>query len=344
MVYLQGSFDLTREDAARFAAVLRKQGRLAIPVAQVDPDGIGSAMGLAAIARHLGIESDVTYAGTFGHPQTRMLWDAFGLEGRIARFSGIAQGSSVALADSSQTRDARFGNVDLNPAIIIDHHGDAMRDISDDRFRYVASCGAASSIVALLGMLLDVPFDAETSTLLALGIQTDTFGLTGISTGPMDRSMFAALMETGDQAALYRLSRFAMSERAYSIVQRLLTHRAIHGPGVLVAHPATLLDESEGEYLAFAADLLSGHRDARLVLVLGVAGEAVRVCARTRELTFPLGEVLRQLFGEGSGAKPGSGGASVILPNVLRGSRRRDDKFRMFLEELEIRIAALEFP
>ncbi len=338
------SFDLTDVDAALFAAVLAKQDRLAIPIAQVDPDGIGSAMGLAAIARHLGVESDVMYAGSFGHPQTRMLWETFGLGDRITRFSGIAPESSVALVDSSQTKDARFGGVELSPAIIIDHHGAALRDLTGDRFHYVAPCGAASSIVALLGMMLSVPFDSETCTLLALGIQTDTFGLTGISTGPMDRAMFASLMETGDQGALYRLSRFSMSERAFSIVQRLLTHKAIHGHGVLVAQPATLLDESEGEYLAFAADLLSGHKDARLVLVLGVAGDTIRVCARTREPSFPLGEVLHQLFGEGSGAKPGSGGACVILPYVLRGSRRRDDKFRVFLEQLEERIAALELP
>jgi len=338
------SFDLTEMDAVHFAAVMARQVRLAIPIAQVDPDGIGSAMGLAAIARHLGVESDVSYAGSFGHPQTRMLWETFGLGSRIARFSGIAPGSSVALVDSSQTKDARFGGEELFPAIIIDHHGVERREITGDRFHYVAPCGAASSIVALLGILLSVPFDAETCTLLALGIQTDTFGLTGISTGPMDRAMFASLMETGDQGALYRLSRFSMSERAFSIVQRLLTHKAIHGPGVLVSQPATLLDESEGEYLAFAADLLSGHEDARLVLVIGVAGTSVRVCARTRDPKFPLGDVLHQLFGAGSGAKVGSGGACVILPYAIRGGRRRDDQFRVFLEELESRIAALEIP
>ena len=87
MRLLENPLDLTEEDAVRFAVVLKKQKRLAIPIAQVDPDGIGSAMGLVAIAGHFGVACDVTYAGAFGHPQTRMVWELFGLEARIRKFA-----------------------------------------------------------------------------------------------------------------------------------------------------------------------------------------------------------------------------------------------------------------
>lgn len=334
----------TEADLAHFAETVRGLPRLSILVAQVDPDGIGSALGLAAIARSLGVEADTYYAGAFGHPQSVVLWEAFGLEERARRFAAFDPASPVALVDSSRTVDPRFGNRPLDPAVVIDHHGDS-RVVAPGRFHFVAPVGAASSLVADIGFRLGVAFDADVATLLALGILTDTDGLTSVGTRPLDRHMYARLMDAGDQQLVYRISRFPMTERACTLVQRLLTHRSIYRGSILLSHPTDALSAEEGEYLAIAADILVRHKDARLVIAFGLVGEQIRVSARTREPSLPLATILAQLFGaETSGAKEGSGGALLPLPQGLRVGRRREDHFREFHERLETRLAELDLP
>ncbi|OGL94888.1 hypothetical protein A2348_05370 [Candidatus Uhrbacteria bacterium RIFOXYB12_FULL_58_10] len=331
------------EEILLFSMLVRQQPRLVILVAQVDPDGIGSALGLAAIACHLGVEASIFYAGSFGHPQMIMLWEAFGLAGRICPVEAIDPGFPVALVDSSKTSDARFGERSLDPAIVIDHHGDA-REVRMDRFHCVVPVGAASSLVACLGARLGVTFGRDVSTLLAMGIHTDTDGLTYVGTRPIDRYAYAWLMDTGDQELVHRISRFPMSERACTIVQRLLTHRSMYRGNILLSHPPSALEPTEGEYLAFAADILVRHEDARLVLALGVVGDHVRVSARTREPALPLPRILVHLFGPNSGAKECSGGALLDFPDGPRVGQRREDKFNEFLACLEGRLADLDLP
>lgn len=334
----------TDAEIARFSEVVRAQGSLAILVAQVDPDGVGAALGLAEIVRALGVEATVYYAGAFGHPQTLALWDAFALDGRVRRFAEFDGAAPVALVDSSKTRDARFGDAPLDPVVILDHHGDPCVDIGPGRFHYVRPMGASCTIVAEIASRLGVALDRDLSTLLALGIHSDTDGLTYPGTRPPDRHVYARLMDDGDQEAVHRVSRFLMSERACSVVQRLLTHRAMYRGDVLLAYPPAPLDAGEGEYLAVAADFLVRHEDARLVLVIAAVGDQVRVSARTREPMLPLGQILVQLFGPGSGAKECSGGALLPLPDGLRTGRRHDERFHEFRTRLEARLAELDLP
>ncbi len=334
---------LSDAEVAQFAELVRGLPRLAILVAQVDPDGVGSALGLAAIARSLGVEADVFYAGSFGHPQSIMLWEAFGLEARIRPIRERDPMTPTALVDSSKVRDARFGAVALDPVVIVDHHGNA-RDIGAGRFHYVVPGGAASSLVADIGFRLGLQFDEDTSTLLALGILTDAEGLAYVGTRPIDRHMYARLMDAGDQELVYRVSRFPMTERACSIVQRMLTHRAMHPGSILVSHMPDILDATEGEYLALAADILVRHADARLVLALGIVDGVVRVSARTREPSLPLPAILRHLFGPDSGAKECSGGARMELPSSVRDDRRLLGRFHLYQDRLRAQLAELDLP
>lgn len=334
---------LSDEEIAQFAECVRGLPGLAILVAQVDPDGIGSALGLSAIARSLGVEAEVYYAGVFGHPQTLSMWEAFGLAARVRRFAEFDGAVPVALVDSSKARDARFGDATLDPVIIIDHHGDPLVDIGPGRFHYVRPMGASCTMVAELAARLGIPFDRELSTLVALGIHSDTNGFAYPGTRSEDRHAYARLMDVGDQELLSSASRFLMSERAYSVVQRLLTHRPMYGSVLLATAPAPLND-GEGEYLALAADFLVQHEDARLVLVIAAVGDHVRVSARTRESALPLGAILEQLFGPTGGAKECSGGALLPLPSGLRTGQRVNDRFQEFRTRLEARLAELDLP
>lgn len=334
---------LTDAEIAFFSEVVRAQGRLAILVAQVDPDGVGAALGLAEVARHLGVEARCYYAGSFGHPQSVLLWQAFGLAERVRPIAELDPAWPVALVDSSKTVDPRFGDRVIDPAVIIDHHGE-MHDIGPGRFRYVEPGGSASALVAHIGARLGVTFDRDLSTLLALGIITDTDGLTYAGTRDVDRDMLAWVMRAGDQKLVSRVSRFPMTERACSILQRLLTHRSMYHGDILLSRPPDALDASEGDYLALAADILVRHEQARLVIVVGVVGDTIRVSARTREPELPLAKILVQLFGPGSGAKECSGGALLPLPDGLRAGEGRESRFHEFSRRLETRLAELDLP
>lgn len=335
--------DLSDDELSLFRGLAGALPRVAILMAQVDPDAIGSAIGLAEILRAFGCESSVYYAGAFGHPQTLMLWEAFGLGGRVWPVACMDPSVPVALVDSSKAADARLGPRTFDPVIVLDHHGQE-RDIRPGRFRYVNPVGAASSLVAVLAERLGVELGPDARTLLAIGIHTDTDGLTFVGTRGIDRHAFAWLMDNGDQTLVYKVSRFALSERACSIVQRMLTHRAMYRGNVLISHPPGVLEPHEGDYIGLAADILVRHEGARLVLALGVVGDRVRVSARTRDPALPLAGVLSQLFGPNSGARECSGGALLELPQGLRVGERREDKFREFLSRLEGRIAELDIP
>lgn len=334
----------TDDEVEAFSMVARSASRVAILVAQVDPDGIGAAMGLVAIFRAYGVAAFVHYAGEIGHPQSMELWRQFDLADRARPMVELDPSMSVALVDSSKLVDPRFDNRPLDPVIILDHHGDPRVDVGPDRFHAVRLVGASCTLVAELAMRLEIAFDSDLSTLLAIGIHSDTDGLTSRATRPADRHAYARLMDVGDQELMAVVSRFLLSERACAVVQRVLTHRSLWSGNILVAYPPSPLDDGEGEYLAIAADFLQRHEGARLVLVFAAVGEYVRVCARAREPSLPLGRILLQLFGPGSGAKECSGGALLPLPEGLRDDRRAEGRLQEFRRRLEIRLAGLDLP
>jgi nanoRNase/pAp phosphatase (c-di-AMP/oligoRNAs hydrolase) len=304
---------------------------------------MAAAFGLAAVARALGVDAEVYYAGRVGHPQVLLLWETFDLGRKARPFSEFERDMPVALVDSSKTRDARFGDVEFHPVMILDHHGESVRMLDSGRFWYVQPLGASCSVVADLAFRLGIRLDAETTTLLAIGIHSDTDGLTYLGTRPVDRYAYARLMDAGDQSLVSLAARFPMEEEDYVLLQTFMTFRKEYRGNVLVAHLPSPIEESKGDSLALAADFLARHKDARLVLTVAVVGGNVRVSARTRDPHFPLADVLRRLFGSGTGAKECSGGALCPIPKEGHESNV-ETWFADFLRDLEERLDDIDLP
>lgn len=322
----QPNWILSAHEVAAFRQLMMALGpRLAILIAQLDPDGLASAIGLATIARQFGVSSTIYYGGQPGHPQTLHLLRLFALSDQLHPLSEFDWASPVALVDSSALCDHRLGSRQFDPVIIIDHHQGGQSQIDQHRFWYLAPCGAAASLIIHLAHELDpdFEFDPLVATALAVGIETDTDGFKRPGTTGFDRQMSTLAMLSGSEALFQAASNFTLSERCCQVVESALGSRRFSGR-VLIAQPNTLLDVQEGEYLAMAAELLSMHQDADCVLVYGVTDGEIRLSARTRHDDVDLHDLLIQLFGpEFSGAKPGAGGARFpIAPSNDSLSRR----------------------
>ncbi len=319
-----------------FRSLMRQAGRIAILIAQVDPDGIGSALVLLHVLETLGVETRVFYAGHFGHPQSEKMWTLFRLKHLFRPMNERPNDWPTALVDSSDPRDARLGDgVDLSPICIIDHH-EGERRIERDRFWYVRPCGAASSLALELAVRLDIALGERTMTAAAVGIYADSDGLTHKNTTWLDRKMFMRAMEGGDQHLFSDATTFRMTERQCAMIGALLTNRRFVGR-VLVAHPNERLAPHEGELLSIAADQLIRHEDAQFVLAWAFVGDEVVVKARSADTEAPLGAMLRALFGARSGAKAGSGGAHLPAGHLIPHAHA-DTAIRTFQDDLEARL------
>jgi nanoRNase/pAp phosphatase (c-di-AMP/oligoRNAs hydrolase) len=309
-----------RSDAFR-AFVEKAHGNFLIIVAQVDPDAIASAMGLAAIIRHLKEGSchiRIAYAGKVGHPQNRALINKYNLSREMTPVSEIKMDEKtvIALVDSSSLDDARLPE-DIRrrePDIVIDHHRDDARE-STEHFRWVEEVGAASTLIVQLAQHLGVEMIGHLSMLLALGIYIDTKKL--IAASPADRAAYGAMADLVSPHELMQLVNYSLSESYFENLEYALSHRTRSGGRVVVN--AGAVKSEDGDDLSIIADEVLRCEGTVLVVVWGmfVRERRVRISARSSDPGIDLKQFLQERFGAASaGAKftpdgRGEGGALV---------------------------------
>jgi len=110
-----------------------------IIIAQVDPDAMGAACGIAKILQALGKETAIWYSGGFSHPQNRVLRNRFNLNADMQPISKFAPAmadddeqpfpiavarNNFVLVDSNRGHDSRLRYI-IEPIIVVDHHKDS---------------------------------------------------------------------------------------------------------------------------------------------------------------------------------------------------------------------------
>ena len=200
---------LAEEFRAVIPSLQAAKSPLIIVITQVDPDAIGSALGLQTMLTDAGIQTSIVYCGRFGHPQNRALINQLSLSSVLIpadKFTPPA-GSRFALVDSSAINEARLPEAmkPLDPVIIIDHHRHAGNLERAGRFVLIdETVGSASTLVTELLFAMNaqgpesLPLPQfEAAAALALGIFPDTRSLTGAS--KRDRDAYGLLTEYIDQ-------------------------------------------------------------------------------------------------------------------------------------------------
>jgi len=310
--------NLKDEQLQRLKDVVAKQKKpWAILVAQVDPDALGSAFGLRLALTGLGVKhQDITifYGGEIGHAQNKMLINRFGL--LDAKFLSVSKcfdpaKFAVALVDSSQEVDGRFGQVELKPVIVIDHHRGATVSQTEDTFVWVEDIGAASTLIVELLVSLKVDIkEAERAVgpLLAVGIHNDTHGLTAGTTA-RDLAAFAHVHANIETQEFSRCCTFPRSPAHFDNKLRALERRKVKS-ACLVTNIGTVTNGDADDIATIADDFISCD-GISLVVVWCIIGKKVRISARNTDATRDLGAFLRERFGPSCGAKVTDTGGGI---------------------------------
>lgn len=305
------------ERVEKFRKVVEKcNATIAILIAQGDPDAYGSAALLRRTLEFLGKSVIVYYAGIVSQLNQAM-FNLFALERDFDRLpKQLPPHFDIALVDSSMVDDNRLGIGVIAPKIVIDHHrGDKIPE-TDDTWIQIREVGSACSIVADLALSLGVPLDEDAATMGALGISNDTDSFEAKETTTLDRKMFAALMEHGKQSDFMEARKYSLPARYYDIWKSVLDTQR-HQRGTLIASGG-YINEGEKDFLArIANNLLRFEGVERLIIWAIVDDKKFVVKARTRSVNKPLGEILKQIFGQNNaGAKTWAGGAEIPLAEI----------------------------
>jgi nanoRNase/pAp phosphatase (c-di-AMP/oligoRNAs hydrolase) len=269
--------------------------RFTILIAQLDPDALGAAFGMAEYLGRQGIEARymrVVYCGGMGHPQNRMLVNRFNLP--LQRATELDD-DVVVLVDSSSTTDSRIP-FEFTPQIVIDHHRGNVVPSESNYVLVDETVGSASTLVV---ELLKGKCGKTTATLLAIGIYSDTKGL--ISAGPRDREAFKLIAKDLDPKTLRDLNNYDLPLSFLSNLKTALNGVTYKGSTLLTG--LGWIRESEGDDLSTIADMLERTEGISQVFVWGIIDDYVRVSARSRNMAEPLDALLKKHFGKCAGAK-----------------------------------------
>lgn len=319
-----------------------------IIIAQVDPDAIGSALGLSYIIRSMGGKSTIWFSGGVGHPQNRSIINRYDLT-KIMRpieeckFDG-AEG--YALVDSSLLVDSRMEQElegDTAPVIIVDHHRNNI-DEEDDKLIWVEDVGSACTLIIELikEMKLEFPDNCEhIPVLLAMGIYSDTKKL--VNAGDRDISAYNFIIRGVSPQEFSDLIDYPLPGTYFDNLHTALGNAVISGSR-LVAHIGQVTVR-QGDDLSTIADILIRRDSITLAVVWGIVNNQLRFSARNDDITTPLDDFLKECFGENSGAKltPDGHGEGGGLIDLDLGFLKGDDALNEIIALVKKRMETVIF-
>lgn len=152
-----------------------------------DSDAIGSAMGLAYLAKEAwGLE---TMAAALGEPneETAYALKTFGLDAPKVVTAAKAEGSdTVMLVDHNEFQQSVSDIADVTIHGVVDHHRVANFETANPLYMRVESVGSASSIVYRMFKENHVSVPKELAGMMLSGLISDTLLLKSPTTAPSD--------------------------------------------------------------------------------------------------------------------------------------------------------------
>lgn len=318
---MAGSDDLKKRiDLIEKIVEAHKNNRLNILIAQVDPDAIGSAIGLSYIIRSMGGKAYIWYCGGIGHPQNRSIVNRYDLNRIMKPISDYESrdGDVFALVDSAVVDDSRLSGLKdtIDPLIIIDHHRSGAAE-AENKMIWVEDMGSSCTMVIELikAMNLEIPDNfVYIPMLLAMGIYTDTKSL--INTNGRDIEAYNYISRKVSPQEFSNLVIYPLPETYFSNLQTALSNIVTKGSR-LITNVGSITTK-QADDLSTIADMLIRWDGISLVVVWGIVGNKIRFSARNDDISTPLDDFLKECFGDKSGAKltpdgQGEGGGLIEL-------------------------------
>jgi nanoRNase/pAp phosphatase (c-di-AMP/oligoRNAs hydrolase) len=278
-----------------------------------DPDAIGSAMALAAIAKNANpqkLSCRIFYDGIIGHQENRTMVNLLDIKMEKMEPQTIQDCTYLALVDCP----APGMNNTLSPRtrvhIVIDHHQDG-HGLEGAVFVDVRpGIGATASILSQYLQELDIPVDKNVATGLLYGIRSDTRDFRRNVT-PQDLSNAAFLLPLTDSDLLDQIMSPSLSQETLDVLGNAIRNRRIQS-GYLFANVGYVRNRDS---LPQAADLLISLEGVNTALVYGISDDAIVISSRNRDIRLHIGNVLEEAFGDigDAGGHPNMAAATIPL-------------------------------
>lgn len=256
-----------------------------------DPDAIASAVGLAAIARSVGVEATPWHAGSINHRQNRALINLLDLDLQTYTAESDLDGASgVALVDHARPGVNDQLPDDMSVDIVVDHHppvGEVTGRFVDIRHEV----GATSTLITEYFEQLDVPYSTDIATALLFGILVDTDTFTRQTT-PADFDAAERVSSHTDFALLEQIDSPTVSQDTLETIARAIRNRTRHKQ-IITSFLGDIFDR---DTLAQAAEQLLTMEDVTVTFVCGIHSGTIYCSGRARGAYLDLGETFRRAF------------------------------------------------
>jgi nanoRNase/pAp phosphatase (c-di-AMP/oligoRNAs hydrolase) len=276
-----------------------------------DPDSIGSALAMRAIASHHGVDSVILYFDEISHEENRALVKKLGVEmiRWDPRFS--FEGFAAYVVVDAQSAELPVAPATPPPLLaLIDHHkalGNPAAEFLDVR----EDVGATSSIFAeylawgAAPLREREPEHEKLATALMHGIRTDTDDF--FAAREIDYRAAAFLAPFADLDLLRVISYQSISPRTMDVTQRALENKIIRDTFLLAG--VGFVREEDRDAIGQAADYLVRREGIDTVIVYGIVNDRwIDGSLRTTSAKIDPDRLLKELFGFDDAGRPFGGG------------------------------------
>ncbi|MFB6160856.1 MAG: DHH family phosphoesterase [Haloferacaceae archaeon] len=325
----------TGEAASRLQRLRRVLASATEPVAVVahdnpDPDAIGSALALVALAERMGVEAVPCYGGEITHQENRALVNLLDIDLRQLAEGDLDSFGGVALVDHSRPGVNDSLARDTQVDVVVDHH--PPREPVEARFVDVrAEAGATSTLLAEYFEAFGAEPDATVATALLFGIRVDTRDFTR-EAAERDFEAAAYLYPHVDASVLERVESPSMSPEVLDTLAAAIRNRDVRGEALATGVGRI----GEKDALAQAADYLLGMAGVNVVIVYGFLDGTVHVSGRARGSSVDLGETVRDAFGAigSAGGHADMAGAQIPLGILADVEETSSDSLASVVDEV----------
>lgn len=274
-----------------------------------DPDALGSALALRAIAARFDVEADISYFGDVTHQENRAFVNLLDVDLRQLSIPADLGGDHLALVDHSRPGLNNPLPDGMPLDIVIDHHPTpqlpdaAFVDVRED-------VGATSTLLVDYLEGYDVAIDEQVATGLLYGIRVDTRDF-GREATARDLEAVATLLPHADLSILEEVENPSLSPQTFETIGRAIHNRQVEG-GVL---SSCVGEVQSRDAIAQAADQLLELRGIGVAVVCGYVDGRVHLSGRSTGNTVDLGEAFRIAYGDlgSAGGHDTMAGAQIPL-------------------------------
>ncbi|MDL5363676.1 DHH family phosphoesterase [Halalkalicoccus sp. NIPERK01] len=287
-----------------------------------DPDAIASGIGLARLARSVGVDAGAYYFGEISHQQNRALVNVLDLEDDLAELDDPADAEAfdaIALVDHSlpSVNDQLPEETPID--VVIDHHP-SPGPVEARHLDVRSEVGSTCTMIVEYFDALEIEPSEELATALLFGIRTDTADFSrGVSR--LDFDAAETLLPRVDTDVLDQIERPTISQETFETLARAIRNSRVE-EGVCTSCIGTLRDR---DAISQAADRLLNMEGVVATLVYGFVDGTVYISARARGSDLDIGETLREAFDQIGSAGGHAGMAGAQIPLGFLGEETEND-------------------